>query len=546
MLDGKVGSRMGTLWYDGNFYTMREEGEKTEAVYTENGLIIALGKKEELEAAYTENIAESVSLQGKTVFPGFVDSHLHVIGHGESLLRLDVSVTSSKDELLLRLEEKIADTPLGEWIIGEGWNENDWTDTSVPTRWDLDEVSPHHPVVLKRACRHALVVNSKALQLAEIHNDTVEPPGGVIERDEAGRVQGILKDQAQDMIYRVLPPVDRNYLQNALRKAVEHAWSLGLTGGHTEDLSYYGQFHETLHAFYDVLESPVEPHPFRAHLLIHHTVIDEWERGGFTKLSSSPYVTFGAVKIFADGALGGRTAWLSHPYADDPTTNGVAIHTTEGLHTLVRKARELDLPIAVHTIGDAAYEAVLDAIELYPTPSGERDRLIHAQILRNDLVQRTKSLQVVLDIQPRFVATDFPWVLSRLGEGVYDYLYAWRTLKEEGIALAGGSDAPIEPVDPLLGIHAAVTRQREAEQTVYIPEERLSIYEAIELFTKGSAYAAGEEHVSGVLSPGMRADFTVLESDPFVQTPDHLLQNKVAMTVVDERIVYDALRTPST
>ncbi|MDZ5712479.1 amidohydrolase [Jeotgalibacillus haloalkalitolerans] len=524
------------LFKNGTIYTMEQEGVTAEAVLTSNGKIKAVGSEEECLASAGNEQVTTVDLNGKTMFPGFVDSHLHIVGVGETLLRLDLSEMKSKQEVIDAVAKKARELPKGEWIQGDGWNENQWEDASVPTAAELDAVAPDHPVVLKRICRHAVVVNSFALFLARIDEQTPDPEGGVIEHIN-GNLTGQLKDTAQDLMIPALPPIEDEYIQKALKTALEHAWSLGLTGGHTEDLSYYGDFTRTYRAFQKVIEE--DGRPFRAHLLVHHHVIEDWHRQGHSFLSGSRYVEFGAMKIFADGALGGRTALLKNGYADAPGEKGVAIHTPEKLKQLVWKARQYDMAVAVHTIGDQAFEYMLDAIEAYPS-NGERDRLIHAQILDEELIQRAEKLPIVLDIQPRFVPSDFPWVQDRIGKDRMKWNYAWKTLMDRGIACAGGSDAPIEPVDPLLGIHAAVTRTKpeDPDKTVYGESEKLSMYEGISLFTKCSAYACHHEHDRGMIKPGFAADFTVLESNPFKEDPDQLLTMKVERTIVDGKTVY--------
>ncbi|WP_456273742.1 amidohydrolase [Bacillus sp. AK031] len=529
---------MGTLWYNGTFYTMTEEGASVEAVYTENGFIKAAGPLQELKDVFAAEISERVDCGGNTILPGLVDSHMHLIGHGETLIKLDLSKMASKEEVLQAIKEKAENTVKGNWVFGEGFNENLWENNAVITRQEIDEVVPEHPVLLKRICRHAMVANSHALETAGIDQHTQDPAGGLIERDENGELNGLLKDTAQDLLVDAIPAPSAEYLEEAMTKAIENCWKLGLVGGHTEDLSYYGNFQKTYQTFMNVIEKGGKK--FRSHLLVHQAVIDDWKEEGFSFMDGTPLVEFGAMKIFADGALGGRTALLSHPYNDDPSTNGVAIHTQERLAELVKKARSYHLPIAVHTIGDQAFENVLDVVEENPTVNGRRDRFIHAQLLRRELIDRIKGLPLILDIQPRFVPSDFPWVIDRIGEENMEYNYAWKTLLDEGIPCAGGSDAPIEPVNPLLGIHAAVTRTNpsDPEKTVYIPEERLSVYEAVSLFTKGSAYACHHEHDHGMIKEGYRADFTVLSGDIFKVTEDSLLDIEVAMTVVDEAIVY--------
>jgi len=531
---------MGKCWWNGTIYTMEHEGRTVEAVYTEHGLVVATGSKEEIEGRFQDHIDEVVDLQGGTMFPGFVDSHMHLIGYGETFLKLDLSKMNSSIEVLQAVAKRVAVTPIGSWIIAEGWNENRWTDKSPITRKQLDEVAPDHPVMLRRICRHVLVVNTRTLEAVQIEGtQIINADDESLDTTDYGiTLHGIFKENAQDLILQAVPGVTEAYLQEALELAIQHAWSQGLVGGHTEDLSYYGSCKRTIHAFNHVIHE--KSMKFRAHLLIHHMVVDEWKNDELVANMKSSMLEFGAMKIFADGSLGGRTALLSHHYADDPKTNGIAIHTDEELNALVQKARSYGMPIAVHAIGDLAAEKVLDVMERYPTPKGTRDRLIHGQVLSQDSIGRMKTLPVVIDIQPTFVASDYPWVMERVGVGTDLHMYAWQTMLDNGLHCAGGSDAPIEHISPLLGIYTAVTRtsSEDLTQTVYQPEERLSVFDAIFVYTKGSAYASGHEHDRGLIREGYSADFTVLTIDPFLNMPIRWLEEGIAMTVIDETIVY--------
>ncbi|GLB58512.1 amidohydrolase [Cytobacillus sp. NCCP-133] len=531
---------MGTLWYGGRIYTLQHENHQAEAVLTKGNKIIEIGCSQYLKKKYKNEIQQKIDLEGRTMLPGFVDSHMHLIGHGERLIRLDLSKYTSKQEVLLAVKRFAETVEEGDWVIGEGWNENLWDLPEPIYAHELDQYVPNHPVMLKRVCRHALAVNSLGLIKANISENTECPPGGVIDKDKQGKLNGLLKDQAQELLFNVLPAVSDNYLKKALRAAIKDAYKLGLTGGHTEDLNYYGGFGHTYQAFKQVIEE--EDMLFRAHLLVHHEVIEDMAEAGGSFLGGGEYIEFGAMKIFADGALGGRTALLSHPYADDPTTSGVAIYSQEQLDGLVEKARQHDMPVAVHTIGDQAFEMALNAIEKHPLKGVGRDRLIHAQILRKDLIGRAKQLPLILDIQPRFTASDFPWVIDRIGEENMEYCYAWKTLLEEGVPCAGGSDAPIEPANPFLGIHAAVTRTNidDPNKTVYYPSEALSVYEAVSLFTKGSAYAASHENDRGVIKEGYYADFTILKDDIFSMPKQQIAGITVDKTVISGKLVYEA------
>jgi predicted amidohydrolase YtcJ len=281
--------------------------------------------------------------------------------------------------------------------------------------------------------------------------------------------------------------------------------------------------------------------------LIYHPYLMELEESGWKAGEGDDWFRIGALKIFADGSIGGRTALLSEPYADDPGNVGLAIHEEEELGELATQAVKRGMPIAVHAIGDAAVERVLRVMADHPlkpgNPSRLRHRLIHAQFLRPDLIERLKRLEVVVDIQPRFVASDFPWVLKRVGMKRAPYAYTWKTLWDAGVQVAGGSDAPIEPFHPLLGIHAAVTRRRlddPKEHPGYGPEQKLTPIQALHLFTKGSAYAAGEERERGTLSVGKFADLTVYERDILTVEPDELDRVQTLFTVVNGRIGYRA------
>ncbi|PLT27823.1 amidohydrolase [Peribacillus deserti] len=527
-----------TLWHSGTIYTMREENEKAEAVLTDGTRVFDTGDLDGLLSKYGESIERKIDLEGKTMLPGLVDSHMHLIGHGEKLMRLNLSGMKSREDVLHSLEHQCSQFSDNEWIIAEGWNENEWSSPELILSDDLDRIAPNHPLLIKRVCRHALVLNSKAMEVLNLSATMDEITGGVIGRYENGSLNGLFKDSAQDFVLKLLPPVSDEYLRKSMRTAIQDCHRLGLTGVHTEDLNYYSGFQPVYNTFLKVIEE--EGLALKAHLLVHHGVVDEMQEKGYKFKTTEGLVEFGPMKIFADGSLGGRTALLGHPYQDDPATNGVAIHTPEKLKELVKKAREYQMPVAVHAIGDLAFEYLLDAIEEFPPAPGQRDRLIHAQILRRELIDRAKELPVVLDIQPLFVTSDFPWVIDRVGSDHMKYNYAWKTLLDEGLACAGGSDAPIEELNPILGIYAAVYRTKlNGDPAVYGEQERLSMYEAISLYTRGSAIAANKEHETGMIQRGFSADFTVLDKDPFSITQEALLNTRAVMTVINGEIVYE-------
>ncbi|WP_322787557.1 amidohydrolase [Alteribacillus persepolensis] len=527
------------LWFNGTIYTMQGENDTVEAVYTNNGKIIAAGKEEDVKARCSA-ADQRVDLQGAVVFPGFTDSHLHMMGLGEAMLQLDLSSCKSAEELKEALKEKACHIKDGQWLIGEGWNENNFPDQRIIHKEELDEIAPYNPVLLTRVCRHAALANSVALERAGITEHTPDPSGGIIVKDEHGMPTGYLLDQAADLVKAVQPPVSDEELKTALHTAVGHMVKQGLTGGHTEDLNYYGGFKRTFQAFQEVINET--NWRFRANLLVHHEVVDDVFEEGYEYGAVSDYLSFGAMKIFADGALGGRTAFLRESYQDDPASSGVRIHTPQQLSKLVQKARKKNMPVAIHTIGDKALEYAVKALEEYPVPAGKRDRIIHAQITPPDLIERLKRLNVVLDLQPGFVLSDFPWVEERLGARRLSYSFAWKTLLSQGVMCAGSSDAPIEPVDPLIGIQAAVIRKPPHEtHNGYLPEQKLTPFEAVSLYTTGSAKAVGKETELGKVAPGYAADFTILDQDILTMPAEQIHQTKVLATVVGECFQYNRL-----
>ncbi|MBB4825229.1 putative amidohydrolase YtcJ [Sporosarcina luteola] len=521
---------MKTIWHNGTLYTMKSEGDTVEALLTENGKITAVGTYDEL----APQADAKVDLQGAVLYPGFIDNHMHMIGHGERLLRLDLSKATSADDMLNRLHNAYPDLEEDEWFIGEGWNENNFADRRILTRQELDEVT-NSPMVLKRTCRHSALVNSKALALAGITKDTPDPTDGVIERDANGEPTGFLKEGPMDRLLRLVPEPTETTLTKALATSVDNLHSLGLTGAVTDDLGYYGDYRNPLNAFKNVIGEGKKK--FRAHLLRRSTVFTQLmeDQAGYDE----PWIDPGEMKFFIDGALGARTALLSKPYADDPSTSGTAVLTDEEIDEHLALARKYGEAVAIHLIGDAAVEKALDAIEKHPVPEGKRDRLIHVNVLRDELVERMKKLPVVLDIQPVFVSSDFPWVMERLGEDRLDWAYAWTRLMAEGFICGAGSDAPVEEVDPLLGIYAAVARKKPgAEHEGYLMKEALTPFEAVGLFTTGSAATIGKLDSRGKLAAGFDADFTVLNSDLFSVPTEEIPKAKVVMTVVAGDIVY--------
>ena len=524
---------MKQLWTNGMIYTMERADTTVQAVLVEQGKIIATGSLEELQPIADE----IVDLQGAVMYPGFVDSHLHMIGHGEKLSRLDLTVAKSGAELIQLVQEVANQLEEGQWLVGDGWNENQFPDERIPTKEQLDAVTSN-PVYLNRICHHVALVNSAALQQAGITKNTPDPERGRFGRNEQGELNGLLYEQAMNEVSAAFQNEGEAYIKSlvqSLTLAIEDMQRYGLTGGHTEEMAYFGAYTNPLTAYHQTVG---KHHHFRVNLLRHHSVFEEMMQQN--ALFDAPFIEPGAMKFYADGSFGGSTAALLEPYANDATNKGMLIHSDEQIEELVLLARKYNEAVAIHLIGDAGVEQVLTSLEKYPAPTGKKDRLIHCCYVSDSQLQRMKKLPVILDLQPAFVPSDFPWVLDKLGANRKGHLYAWKTFLDAGLICAAGTDAPIEAISPFETIYAAVERKKAGDtHEGYFPQQKLSRYEAIKMYTVGSAQAIGKEQERGYIKVGYDADFTILNNDLLTCTSDEILQTEAIKTVVAGKVVYE-------
>ncbi|GGK00950.1 amidohydrolase [Lentibacillus kapialis] len=523
---------MRKIYINGNFYTFDNMRPITQAVVVENGRITDMGSTGDMLLQWQNPGSETINLYGKTVTPGLIDSHMHLSITAEHFLNLDLTGVTSKQVMLEKIQTYAKTLKQGEWLLGRGWDENVFTDGGIPTIDELDHVSPATPLYIPRICSHAFLVNSKALEASHYHPLMSVPEGGTVVLDkQTEKPTGLLLESASQLITEYIPEKSYDQLKNALRKTMQFAISKGLTSVHTNDPHFLGGFNQT-YQLYDALLNQ-EDLALRTNLLIDHDFLDDLKASGMYAGFGNDTLQIGAVKLFADGALGRRTALLSESYSDATGTYGEAMYDQETLFNMVQDARKLSMPIAVHTIGDQALENVLDILDQFP-PVWYRDRIIHVQVLREALIKRLVEPSRIADIQPRFVPSDFPWVMERLGEKRSSLAYAWRTLQQAGVICAGGSDAPVEPINPLMGIHAAVTRRSPGEEHEgWNPREKLSMSEAFRLFTEMGAYPTNEENKKGTISRGKLADMTVYSHNPFkMEHPDELLETDVDMTII--------------
>jgi predicted amidohydrolase YtcJ len=494
--------------------------------------ILAVGEAA-LEASVRSQ-AQVIDLEGRTVLPGLTDSHIHFGWFARALRQVDLTGARSLNEMLDRVTRRAERTPTGSWIRGRGWDQELWSTPRFPTAADLDRVTVHQPVFLTAKSGHAAVANSLALRQAGIGGSTPDPAGGRIERDAAGVATGLLLEEpAMVLVSDTIPEPDPETLASWVLDAFERAWRVGLTGIHDVDTLLAFDVYQRLRAQGELGLRIVKYLPKKAlepaqALHLRAGLGDDWLR-------------IGGLKLFADGALGPRTAAMLAPYAGEPANTGILVTERAELEELARRSVAGGLALAIHAIGDRANRMVLDIIsQVAGNEASLRHRIEHAQLVHPDDVGRFAKLGVVASMQPIHAPQDARMVDRYWGERAAG-AYAWRSLLNAGTVLAFGSDCPVEDLNPFLGIHAAVTRSRPdgyGGADGWRPEQRLTVEEAVWAYTQGAAYAAGAEDRLGSLTPGKLADLVVIDRQIFTGDPDRIAETEVVGTMIDGRWVY--------
>ena len=503
------------------------------------GRLLATGQAQDLVRRYPQG--KHVALPRATVIPGLIDAHGHVMGLGWSLLQANLVGTGSKQEVLARLQAFEKTLAPGAWLVGSGWDQNDWPDKAFPTAADLDAAFPDRPVWLERVDGHAGWANSAAIRLAAARQASLldaqwQPEGGRVERQD-GRPAGVFVDGAMPLVTAVIPAPDQATREKALGLALEAAVSNGLTGVH--DMGTSREDLALMRRFADQGRLPLR--------------IDTYADGDNAALADlcasglyahpSGRLQMRGVKLYVDGALGSRGAALLEDYSDDHGNHGLFVTEPAAYARAVAKARDCGVQVASHAIGDRGNRLVLDtyAQALGDDRSGARRwRVEHAQILAPQDIPRFAQLGIIASMQPTHATSDMPWAQDRLGPQRILGAYAWQRLLHSGARLALGSDFPVESPDPRLGLYAAVTRQDRAGQPPggWLPDQKLSLAEALRGFTADAAYAGFDEASVGQLRPGLRADFVVLAQDPFTVAESKLDELPIESTWVDGSPVY--------
>lgn len=520
-----------------NGYTLDTRQSRFDAVVWNHGRVVAVGQESELRLQLGQHIDRVINVEGATVLPGFIDSHLHVAALGEQTSKLDLTGTRSASELLARVHNWAMLLPADAWVEGGGWDDNRFDERLLPTLDELDAAAGGRPVLLTRICHHAYLANRAAFAKAGLGQRPADIPDGSYGRDANGELSGIVYENAALPLLRAIPAKTFAQWKDAVRIGMQQALAAGITTVHTDDVRSLGSFDAVWTAYHSLIHE--EGVRLRVHELVDWHVIDECREVLKTSPAPDEWLEHGAAKLFADGAMGGRTAWLGAPYTDAPGWYGSPMYDRETLLDRVRIAHQKGFGAAVHAIGDAAVDMALAAFGQAP-PVAKRDRLVHAELIRPDLVERMQTFgeQLAIDIQPRFTVSDFPWIVERVGIERAAFACAWNTLQQANLHLAGGSDAPIEPVSPMLGMHAAIARRLPgSDYAGYQMQEALDVVSALRLFGHNAAFAAGREHEQGTITRGWLADFTVVSED-VVANPEALVSAQVQYTIVGGHVAY--------
>ncbi|HLH33706.1 MAG TPA: amidohydrolase [Alloacidobacterium sp.] len=551
------------IYYHGNILTGVDlesaQPQRISALAIKDGVIVATGSDADVQK-WKGPSTQVVDLHGTFVMPGFNDAHAHLGDAGRIKLSIDLTGTKSLAEMQQRIQAAVKTAAPGTWLTGGGWDHTLWASKKLPTKADLDAVTAGHPAFLVRIDGHIAVANSAALAAAGITNTTPDPQGGKIDRDSSGEATGIIRETAQALVDKHIPPptpeLRRRRIELALADAVEH----GVTS--VQDFSDHEDF-----LVYEQLEREGKLPARISEWMPFDLTVEQLKQYQASHPQSDPMLHTTMLKGFMDGSLGSRTAALKAPYSDDPGNSGIPRYDQQKLNQMAIERAQAGFQMGFHAIGDRAVSMALDAFAaaqnsgplranmktlhvgthkiIHATLISPRNRIEHSQVVDPADFARYKQLGVIASMQPNHLLTDMNWAEQRLGPERSKYAYAWKSFLDAGVPLAFGTDYPVEPITPFPGLYAAVTRMNEAGTKSFYPEQRITIWQAIYAYTQGSAYAEFMEQKKGQLAKGFLADLVILDRDITAVAPREILKTKVLRTVMNGKTVYAAgVRAP--
>ncbi|MCS6928734.1 MAG: amidohydrolase [Saprospiraceae bacterium] len=538
------------ILYNGFLFTADSTRPEAKAIAMRGDTILYVGD-DAGALAFAGPQTELLDLQGNFAMPGFIEGHGHFIGLGQSLEVVNLSKANSWSEVIARVVEQVQRTPIGEWVEGRGWHQEKWSEpptrsvNGYPYHDELSARTPNHPVVLRHASGHALMANAKAMQLAGISRHTPDPPGGRIVRDEKGNLTGVFEENAMNLVLQPLSEQRSSRREREKRAAFERQVTLAaeacLRNGVTS-------FQDAGSSFWEIEQFKRMAEEGRLPVRL-WVMIAPPSSADLPKLAHFPQVDLGkgfltvrAVKSYLDGALGAYGAWLLQPYADKPGHLGQNVTPLDSLRRIAEACRRHGLQLCVHAIGDRANREILNLYQAFVDSSQNlRWRVEHAQHLDPQDIARFGQLGVIASVQAVHCTSDAPFVVKRLGvERARTGAYVWRSLLDSGARLANGTDTPVEDINPLACIYAAVTRKRPDTGEPFFPEQCMTRQEALLSYTLWNAYAAFEEKKKGSLTPGKRADVIVLSKNLLTCSPEDILNARVLHTILAGRRIWSA------
>jgi predicted amidohydrolase YtcJ len=525
-------------------WTIDKSRPTAEAVAVLGERIVAVGSEAEVDL-WRGPRTRVIDAEGKLLLPGFNDAHVHFVSGGMQLDNVQLYDAKSPEEFARRIGERARSTPKGQWILGGDWDDTKWNPPNLPTKDLIDPLTPDNPVFVSRYDGHMGVANSLALRLAGITSSTPDPPGGTIVRDPQGSPTGALKDAAMDYLNKVIPPLSHEQELKVIRRALAYAASVGVTS-----VQHMNPDYADIAAYSDLGQRGELTARIYAAPLI--TGVDDQAKIGIRHAFGEPYLRIGALKAFADGSLGSRTAYFFEPFSDQPNNHGLLsdeMHPLSLMHDRMMAADRAGLQLCTHAIGDQAISIILDLyseVEKAHGPADRRFRIEHAQHMAAKDFDRFRELHVIASVQPYHAIDDGRFAEPRIGHDRASRTYAFRTFLNHGVRLAFGTDWDVAPLDPMQTIYAAVTRATldGKNPNGWFPEQKLTVAEAVEAYTMGSAYAEFQENQKGSITPGKLADMVLLSDDIFTVDSVKIKDVKVLKTIVGGKLVWDSARGP--
>ena len=517
-----------------------------EALAVADGKIVYVGNNVNAND-WVSDTTQVLDLSGKTVVPGFIEGHGHLMSMGWRLKNLDLTKVKSFDEILLKVAKKVSTSKKGEWIVGEGWHQDKWNskpDSTVagfPIHTQLSEIAPDNPVLLEHASGHSVLVNDAAMKMASITDETPDPSGGVIIRNLLGQATGLMSENAAELIYDIMPDKTDDDNIETLNLAIEECLKNGVTS-----FQDAGASQKTINLYHSFLKN--ELLKIRLYVMIagkEEQLVDNWMVHGPSIGLGDNFLTIRAIKLYADGALGSRGALLIEDYTDDPGNTGARLTSPDYIMRVSEKAFQNGFQVCTHSIGDKANKEILDMYEIVlnsdTTKADLRFRIEHAQHIAAEDIPRFGQLGVIPSMQAIHMSSDRPWAINRLGqERIEEGAYVWRKLMDSGATIVNGTDVPVEPINPIANFYASVTRKtlKGTPEKGYEPTQKMTREEALRSITINNAYGAFEEDIKGCIEVGKLADLTVLSQDIMTIAEDEILNTEVMMTIVNGKVEF--------